>query len=89
MLIPYLYLADNSLLLLILFGLFTTIANNISTDIDIPPKPHKFINSPLQSSFFITKKLLSYLKSDLVIAEAGLSNGITFLYNKVNIYKTL
>lgn len=63
-LIPYIYLADNSLLLLILFGLFSTIKNKSLS----VPKPHNFINSPLQTGFYLPKGLLSYIKNHLGIA---------------------
>ncbi len=83
MLIPYLYLADNSLLLLILFGLFTTVANNISTDIDNPAKPHKFINSPLQSSpryFAINNVKKHFTLVNLIVGIIGLTVGCLFKF---------
>jgi len=83
MLIPYLYLADNSLLLLILFGLFTTVANNISTDIDNPAKPHKFINSPLQSSpryFSINNVKKHFTLTNIIVGIIGLTVGCLFKF---------
>ena len=66
-LIPYLSLSDNSLLLLILFGLFT-IKNDIkytkkSSILSDWSKPSAFINISLQSSFLFSGKDLLLYKS--------------------------
>ena len=44
---PYLYLTNNSLFLIILFGLFSITNNKIFKN---PPKPHTFINVSIQSN---------------------------------------
>ena len=45
---PYLYLADNNLLLLILFGLFSITKEKFINNI---PKPHTFVNISIHSHF--------------------------------------
>jgi NADH-ubiquinone oxidoreductase chain 5 len=74
---PYLSLTNNSLFLLILFGLFTI--NNDFTIISNPPKPHTFVNISIKSSFdfkilyviiyklFNIKNIIAILFTSLII----------------------
>ena len=52
---PYFYLTNNSLFVLIIFGLLNlNKSKNINKSLYNPPDPHKFINVSLQSGFDLT-----------------------------------
>ena len=76
---PYLSLANNSLFLLILFGLFSITNNKI---INNPPKPHTFINISIQSSFDF--KILNIIKNKIFNKK----NIIAILFTSLIIFST-
>jgi NADH-ubiquinone oxidoreductase chain 5 len=77
---PYLSLANNSLFLLILFGLFS-ITNN-SKIINNPPKPHTFVNISIKSSFdFKTLKII-------ILKIFNIKNIIAILFTTLIIFIT-